>query len=111
MVDMKQKERILRAIHNANEGKKQMIKFGHKEFTAHIRNRICISGIKARVRMLDVCGSKVIQVNVPSYEIEFTLEEQKRINEIAVNNDLTLVRGLPIVIDQGTNPKAFNFYL
>lgn len=40
-----------------------------------------------------------------------TEAEQRAIRIIATANKLTLVRGLPIVIDQMTNPHEFNFYL
>lgn len=83
----------------------------HKEMTAHIRRRIKAYGIKANVRMQDCCGgAKVIQVNTPEYGLEFTEEQQRSIRHIASVNRLTWVKGLPIDVEQMTNPFDFNFY-
>ena len=79
-------------------------------FTAHIRRRIQQAGIKARCRYLISNGDVVVQVNVPSYEAEFSEEEQKTIRRIALVNHMTWVRGEPIDEDRMTNPKEFNFY-
>ena len=83
----------------------------HKEMTAHIRNRIKVAGIKARVRMQDCCGSKVLQVNAPAYGVEFTNEQQQTIRHIAKCNGLTWVRGAEIDVERMTNPHDFNFYM
>ena len=82
----------------------------HKEMTANIRKLIKAAGIKALVRKQEGCGSKVIQVNCPSFGVDFTNDEQKIIREIAVRNNLTWVRGMPIDINQNTNPSVFDFY-
>lgn len=78
------------------------------EMTAHIRRRIKAAGIKARVRKFD--DSRTIQVNAPAFGVEFTEDEQREIRHIAVCNRLTWVRGLPIVVEQMTNPSAFDFH-
>ena len=80
-----------------------------KEMTAHIRNRVAKAGIKARVRMAPGGGS--IQVFVPQYGLEFSESEQREIRLIAQVNKLTLVRGMPIVLDQMTDPHQLDFYL
>lgn len=78
------------------------------EMTAHIRRRIKAAGIKARVRKFD--DSRTIQVNAPAFGVEFTEDEQREIRHIAVCNRLTWVRGLPIIVEQMTNPSAFDFH-
>ena len=88
----------------------QANKLSHKEMTAHIRNRIKQSGIKANVRMQDSCGDKVIQVNIIEYGLEFTNEEQREIRHIAKCNKLTWVRQMEIDTEQMTNPFDFNFH-
>ena len=80
----------------------------HKEITKHFRNRLKINGVKARVRMLNTCGDKVIQVNATEYGKEFTEDEQRIVRQTAVNNGFTLVNGLPIDVEQMTNPYDFN---
>lgn len=82
----------------------------HKELTAHIRNRIKVAGIKARVCMQESCGNKVIVVYGTAYEINFTEEEQRTIRLIAKTNRLTWVRGMEIDIERMTDPKCFKFY-
>jgi len=77
------------------------------EMTAHIRRRIKAAGIKARVRKLD---DGCIQVFAPEYGVTFSDDQQREIRHIADCNRLTLVRGLPIVVEQMTNPETFNFY-
>ena len=82
----------------------------HKEMTKHIRTCIKRHNINARVRMFNACGDKIIQVNAVKYGLEFTEQEQRNIRHIAINNNLTLVRGSPINAEQMTNPFDFNFY-
>ena len=81
----------------------------HKETTAHIRNRIRVAGISARCRGFVSCGRSYIQVNVPSYDVEFTEQEQCIIRSIAQVNHLTGSHGLPIDVARMTNPKSFDF--
>tara|TARA_R100000008_G_C3563737_1_gene157823 strand:+ start:72 stop:392 length:321 start_codon:yes stop_codon:yes gene_type:complete len=84
----------------------------HKEMTSHIRKRIKIAGVKANVRMQKGLGNdKIIQVNTIEYGVEFTKEEQRAIRHIAVCNNLTWVRNMPIDVEQMTNPYDFNFYM
>jgi hypothetical protein len=66
-------------------------------------------GIKARCREYESCGSKFVQVFVTSYEQEFTEGEQGVIKLMAIDHGFTLAGGLPIMPDQMTNPKRFDF--
>jgi hypothetical protein len=83
----------------------------HKEITAHIRNRIKIAGVKASVSKYTSCGVSFVRVAVPAADVVFSNEEQRKINIIAQVNGMTLSRGLPIIIDQFTNPQQFNFVM
>jgi hypothetical protein len=84
----------------------------HKEMAKHIRNRIKIAGIKARVWMQpNTFGDNVISVATTEYNVEFTNEEQKTIRQIAKSNDLTWVRGLEIDVDLPSDPNQMNFYM
>lgn len=80
-----------------------------KSLTKHVRGRIRHEGIKARVRM-SLAGCKSIQVDVPEFGLEFTPEQQRKIRIIAQVNRLTWARGLPIDIEQMTNPAHFEFW-
>ena len=84
-----------------------------KEMTAHIRDRIKAAGIKAKVRKLDETPTMggVIQINVPTYEAEFSEHEQRSIRGLAATNGLTMVRGQPIDVERMTDPKTMSFYL
>jgi hypothetical protein len=82
-----------------------------KEMTAHIRNRIKIAGIKASVSKYTSCGVGFVRVAVSAADVVFSNDEQRKINIIAQANGMTLVRGLPIIIDQFTNPQEFNFVM
>jgi hypothetical protein len=75
---------------------------------AHIRHRVKVAGIKARVRVAPGGGS--VQVLATSPEAVFDDAEQREIRLIAKVNGFTWVRGLEIDIDQMTNPHSFNFY-
>lgn len=78
-----------------------------KAMTKHLRHRIRVAGIKASVRM----GARnEIRVESPEYGVEFTEDEQRRIRLMARTNGLTHARGLPIDIEQMTNPFDFSFY-
>lgn len=85
----------------------------HKEMTKHIRTRLAKSGVPARVRMNDYCGSKVIQVSTSTYEARWTPEQLRTIGLIASVNGLTFVRGMPIhpehIIEQLTGSTQFDF--
>ena len=85
-----------------------MEKLSHKEMTAHIRNRIKVAGIKARVCMQTACGDKIIRIDAIRYKLAFTHEEQRTIRQIAVSNDLTYVMGLEIDIERMTDPYDFS---
>lgn len=78
--------------------------------TANIRKSIKAAGIKALVRKQEGCGSKVIQVNCPSFGVDFSAEDQRSIRSIAVEAGLTWVQRMEIDVDQNTNPSVFNFY-
>lgn len=76
----------------------------------HFRKLLKREGIKARCRILP--GSNdAIQVFVPRHDVEFTNEEQRQIRFMAVCNELTLTRGLPINVDQMTDPRGMEFHL
>jgi len=81
-----------------------------RQFTAHMRNRIKVAGIKAHVRGQVICGDERVYVSSVAYDIAFTEDEQRTIRSIAVANGCTLVQGMPIVIEQMTNPHDFFFY-
>ena len=63
--------------------------------TAHIRHRIKVAGIKARVKIGPGIG-KYIYVSAPSYEVIFTPDEIETINIIAQVNKLTKCQGYTI---------------
>jgi hypothetical protein len=80
------------------------------EMTANIRRCIREAGIKANIRNLP--GHDLgIQVYTTGPHVEFTEAEQRQIRQIAVNNGLTAVRGLPIDIERMTDPHSMNFYM
>lgn len=68
----------------------------HEERTVWIRNRIEKSSIKARVWESVDNGVPMIHVATSSYEDALSLEEAKRIIQIARNNLLTGAQGTPI---------------
>jgi hypothetical protein len=83
----------------------------HKEMTAHIRNRIKVVGVKAKVKMAEPqIGDRQIRVACPAYDRPFTDGEQRQIRFIAKVNGLTWVRGLEINVEQMTNPQEMVFY-
>ena len=81
----------------------------HKELTAHLRKRIKVAGIKARVDMMKTCGCEAIRVFVPAFEVTFTEAEQREIAHIAKVNGLTYANGLEIQVDTA-HPQSFHFY-
>jgi hypothetical protein len=81
----------------------------HKEMAAHIRKRIKVAGIKARVQMREACGDQYIQVFGVTFDAEFTDQEQREIRQIAKTNGLTLAQGMEIDVEQMTNSKTFEF--
>lgn len=83
----------------------------HKDMTAHIRNRIKVAGIKAKVSMQVSCGSRVIYVRVPRYELSFSDDEQRTIRSIAKANRLTWVRSGEIDVERMTDPQEMWFHL
>lgn len=80
-----------------------------KEMAAHIRDLIKKENIKARVRITAPYINS-IQVFTRKYEDNFSAHEQRIIRNIAKCNGLTLVRGMPINVEQMTDPKHFEFY-
>ena len=80
----------------------------HKEMTAHIRNRLAKADIKAKCKMQDLCGHKMIAVDAPAYGVTFTAPEQTLIFNIVTANRLTGIRGLPVV-DNGTMTHGGKF--
>lgn len=81
----------------------------HKDMTKHIRTRIGVADIKARVRMYVACGTRYIQVFGSTHDAEFTEDQQRKIRMIAKVNGLTWVRGMEIDIEQMTDPRHFDF--
>lgn len=82
-----------------------------KEMTAHIRVRVKAAGIKARVRISPRRSEPGIQVFPPAHNIEFSEGEQRTIRMIGLANQLTFIRGLPIIIEQMTDPHGMEFFL
>lgn len=80
----------------------------HKEMAAHIRSRLAKAGIKARCKMDDYNGAKMICINSPKFGVEFTPAEQSAMLNIVTANRLTKINGLP-VIDNGTHTFGGNF--
>ena len=81
----------------------------HKEMTAHLRKRIKVAGIKARVDMSEACGVKYIRVFVPAHDVTFTDAEQREIRFIAKCNKLTRARGEEIDVERMTDPMSMHF--
>jgi len=84
----------------------------HKEMTAHIRNRIKAAGIKAKCKMSEYCGCKVITVAVPSFNARFTPDQIREFCMAAKANGLTFSQGLEIDPDQEaqlTEKMQWNF--
>jgi len=82
-----------------------------KELTAHIRNRIKVAGIAAHCRKYTSCGYDWIRVSVTAHDKNFTADEQLRIKMIAQVNKLTMAQGLPINMENATNPQEFHFLI
>lgn len=75
----------------------------HKEMTAHIRNRLKVMGVNARVKMNDFNGHRIVTVVVPVYEYRWTQEERDAILLVASVNGLTFIRGMelsPILVNE-----------
>lgn len=79
-----------------------------KALTAHIRHRIAVAGIKARVRMSPAGGA--IQVFPVSHSAQFDEAAQRAIRHIAACNHMTLVQGMPIDVERMTDPHGMEFY-
>lgn len=80
------------------------------EATKHLRKRIQVAGIKARVRQLPASKTG-LQVFPIAYGVEFSVAEQRTIRLIAQVNNLTLARGMAIVVDQDTDPFGIEFHV
>lgn len=80
----------------------------HKEMTAHIRKRLSVSGVKARVSMYESCGSRWIKVTCPAFDQPFTSDQQATIKHVASCNHLTMARGSDIPVEH-VNPIDFHF--
>ena len=82
------------------------------QMAAHIRKRIKLEGIKARVRVSPATAA--VQVIVPAHDARFTSDECRMIAFIAKCNKLTMVRGDAIDVDlhaQLTGAMQFDFHL
>ena len=82
----------------------------NKELTAHVRELLSKAGIKARCKMQECCGSKVIAIDTPTFKSVFTPEQQTLMFNIVTGLGLTHVRGLPVV-DNGTMTHGGKFYI
>lgn len=91
------------------------MKRDHKTLTNHIRKRLKVEGINARVKMqTGNAGTKVIVVAVPSYDDRFTDDEINRICLCAKANGLTFVKGEeinPFLQERLTDKQQWDFYL
>ena len=83
----------------------------HKEMTAHIRYRVKVAGVKAKVKMAEPqIGDRQIRVACPAYDRPFTDDEQRQIRFIAKVNGLTRARGSEIDVERMTDPMEMVFY-
>lgn len=80
------------------------------EAAKHLRKRIRVAGIQARVRQLPASKTG-LQVFPAAYGVEFSAEEQRQIRIIAQVNQLTLVRGMAIDTERNTDPFGMEFYV
>ena len=85
----------------------------HKEMTAHIRKRLRVAKINARVKMDTHCGGrKIISVVTPKYDKRFTSDELRTIAAVCETNHLTAAQRSPIDPDlyaQLVGSTQFNF--
>ena len=81
----------------------------HKDITGHIRSRVKIAGIKARVTMSDACGQPVVHVFTIGPDVSFTEAEQREIRHIAKCCKLTKAKGLEIDVERMTDPHGMRF--
>ncbi len=81
----------------------------HKEMTYHIRKRIQVSGIKARVSLYESCGLNWIRVSGIDADARFSDSDQKVILMIAACNGLTLSRGLKIDVNATCSSMGAHF--
>lgn len=75
---------------------------------AHFRHLLKRDGIKARCRTV---SSGAVQIFPVAHGLEFDEDTQRHIRTLAVHNQLTLVRGLPIDVDRMTDSYGMEFYL
>ena len=87
---------------------KRKHKMTHKEMTSHIRNRLAAAGIKAKCKMQDYCGHKIIAIDAPAFGVDFTETEQTAMFNIVTANRLTHIRGLEVV-NNGTMTHGGKF--
>ncbi len=80
-----------------------------QETAKHFRNRLRHEGINAKCKCYTSCGVQWIQVNVPSFDAEFSEEQQRTIRLIAKVNKLTRARGMEIDLEQMTDSKVATF--
>ena len=84
----------------------------HKEAASTIRREIKAAAIVAKVWMQTVCGTKVISVAVPEFDVEFSSDEIRAIVAVAKSNGLTGVRKSELNLTheaQLTGKKQWNF--
>lgn len=68
----------------------------HKEMTAHIRKRIKVAKIPARVRLYTACGTRYIAVDRVAHDAAWSAKQAQEICLIAAVNELTSARRTPI---------------
>jgi len=73
-----------------------------------LREKLKESGIKAKLKVFP--GNMEIIVSTPTYEAEFTPEQQKAIQSMAIAHGLTYAMGTQIDPNRTTNPKSYNLY-
>lgn len=68
----------------------------HQEMTKHLRKRIKIANIPARVSLYTACGTRCIRVMREKHDAVWTAEQAREICLIASVNELTGARRSPI---------------
>ncbi|QYN17495.1 hypothetical protein [Amycolatopsis sp. DSM 110486] len=82
------------------------------EMAKHFRGRLKHHKIKAHCRvMFGGTLDGAIRITAPAYEVTFTEDEQRTIRTIAKVNGMTWVRGMPIDVEQMTDPQEMFFFM
>lgn len=78
-----------------------------REVTQRFRAALREAGVPCTVRMVRTWNS--VQVRQTRPDQEFTSEEQRTFRQLAVDFGFTGPRGLPVVVDQDTDPFGSEF--